>query len=194
MTRADRGRVRRDLVHHALDGEIELRPAEAAHRTGRAFVGHDDLVDHPTCSIGSRWWRARACGRSAPAWARADRRRDRPNARGDSRDDAVVVVGRPRSWSPGWARTGRREMLQPVLDPFDRLAGLARGDAQHHDIGKDGELGAERAAECDGLRWRSLEPGMRSARAITGMDRKRALEIGDDVVAAGVGSYSAITA
>ena len=84
----------RDRVHHALDREIELRPAKAAHRAGRAFVGHHNVVEDVDVLD--------AVGIGRQAMHAIDRRRHRraqigavvvPVRQPQANDDAVVVIG-----------------------------------------------------------------------------------------------------
>ena len=80
----------------------------------------------------------------------------------------------------------RREMFQPVLDPLDPPARLAREHAQHDDIGEDHQLGAEAAAGI--LRAAVAQGGGADAQGERHhrVHRKRPLEVGQHVEAAGL--------
>ena len=77
-------------------------------------------------------------------------------------------------------------MLQPVLDPLDRAARLAGEHAQHDDIGEDHQLGAEAAAGI--LRAAVAQGGGADAQGERHhrVHRKRPLEVGQHVEAAGL--------
>ena len=99
------------------------------------------------------------------------------------REDTAVVGdrGAQRRGPVGGGNRGG-QMLEPVLDPFDRAPGRARCRGDQHDVGEDALLDAETAA---GIRRRA------QPQAIAGhfqrprqhrMDAERALEIGEDIV------------
>ena len=176
-----------DLLHHALDREIELRPAEAAHRAGRAFVGRHDMVGDfevpDAVAVGGY------------AVHPVDRRRHRraqigavivPVGEPQAGDRAVLHVGGLDPGDPVGRDAGGRQMLQPVLDPLHRPPRLAGQHAQHDDIGEDRELGAEAAAGI--FRAAVAQGGGADAQGQRhhGVDRKRALKIGQHIEAAGL--------
>ena len=112
----------------------------------------------------------------------------------------VVPVGQPQSGDPALAGVGRldpgdavcrgaggRQMLQPILDPLDRPSGLAGQDAQHHDVGKDGQLGAEAAAGVPGAaKTQAVGAGAQRPHHDR-MQREGALKVGKHVETAGLG-------
>ena len=81
-------------------------------------------------------------------------------------------------------RRGRGEqMLQPILDPFDRTSRLARGEAHRDDVREDRLLDAEASAGIP----RAAQPQPRARNPQRQrhhrMQRERTLEVGQDVVA-----------
>ena len=80
------------------------------------------------------------------------------------------------------AETDAREMLEPVLDPFHRPAGDARGDADQHDVGKHALLDAEAAAGIGRGAQRSRLPGHLQRARHHRMHAERPLEIREHVV------------
>ena len=98
-----------------------------------------------------------------------------------------IVVGCCNARNAVWSCARGGEMLQPVLDPFDRAPRNPRSDAQHHDVWKQGELGAEAAA---GVRRTAVaQPAAWNAQRTRhhGVKRKRSLKIGNDIIAAAIG-------
>ena len=176
-----------DRLHHALHREVELGAAEAPHRARGAFVGEHhvvgDLQVADVVAVG---------GQAVHPVQRRRHRRAQVGA-------VVVPVGQPQRGHPAFAGMGgldpgdavRRgagggEMLQSVLDPLDRPPGSARQDAEHHDPGKDGHLGAEapagvlRAAKAQAVGAHAQRP--RHDR----LQRKGPLEVRQHVEAAGL--------
>ena len=82
------------------------------------------------------------------------------------------------------ARARGNQVLDPVLHPFDRAAGDARGERGEHDVGKHRELDAEAAAAVG----RDAQPQLRAGHAQRArhhrMGAERALEVRQHVVAA----------
>ena len=78
---------------------------------------------------------------------------------------------------------GGEEMLEPVLDPFDRPAGDARGQRGQHDVGKDRELDAEAAAAVGRDAQPQLRPGDAQGARHHRVGAERALKIRQHVVA-----------
>ena len=175
----------RDALHQPLDGEIELRPAEAADEARRHLVGQHAAIDHIDIGdvVGAGHRAVHAIKR--PRHRRAQERAivfelielEPENAalfgdRGLDRGDAVRAGAR------------RDQMLDPVLDPFHRPAGDLRRQPQQHDIGKHRKLDAETAAGIRRYAQPQFRPRHPQRPRHHRMHRERALEIRQHVVAA----------
>jgi hypothetical protein len=55
-------------------------------------------------------------------------------------DDALIVVGRLHARDAVRRSAGGRQMLEPILDPFDRPPGDPGADAEDDDVWEQSEL------------------------------------------------------
>ena len=174
----------RDARDEPLQGEIKLRAAEAANEARRHFVGEHDAVCHlDVCDV------VGAGHRAVHAVERSRHRRAQKRAVifeliELEREDAAVVGDRRLDFgNPVRPGTGGNQMLDAILDPFDRAAGDFRRQRDQHDIGKHRKLDAETAA---GIR-RNAQPQFRPRHAQRARHHRvhgeRALEIRQHVVA-----------
>ena len=173
----------RDGIHQPLQREIDLRSAEAAVKARRRLVRqHDTVADRHILDVvgtGHVAVHPIECGRLRRAQMGAAILNLIPVKRGDP------AIRRDRRLDPGLAigrRDASRQMLQPVLDPFDRRARDARGDAREDHVGKDALLDPERAtgigrcAQPQPVARHVQRPGHHR------VDREGALEIRGDVI------------
>ena len=174
----------RDAVDEPFEGEVHLRPAEAPVEPGGGLVGEDDAVadgevrdpvrpGHVAVGTVERGGLRRAQVGAAVVELIPAQRGDRAvsgDCRGKRRDP---VGGRGRG----------QEVLQPVLDPLDRAARLARGEAHRDDIREDGLLDPEAPARIP----RGAQPQFRAGDAQRPrhhrMQGEGTLEVGQDLVA-----------
>src|SRR5438105_4872657 len=137
----------RDALHEPLERVIDLRSAEAAVEAARRLVGEYHPVAHGDVT--------NVVGAGEVAVHAVERRRlGRAQVRTHvldlvpvERADAPVGLdrgGEPRDAVGGG--DGANEMLEPVLDPLDRPAAHARGDADQHHVRHEALLHAEAAA------------------------------------------------
>ena len=137
----------RDALHQPLDGEIELRAAEAADQARRHLVGEHDAVGH--VHIGD------VVGPGHGAVHAVERPRHRGAQEGavvfelvePQRQDAALLGHRRLDLGDAVRPRARGDqVLDPVLDPFHRAPGDLRRDGGEHDVGEHRELDAEAAA------------------------------------------------
>ncbi len=139
--------LHRYLMHDALNGVIHLRAAEAAHHRGRAFIGQNHPVpDRHVLDVVS------AGQNTMHAVERAGHRGPQERAvivelvEAEPGDRAVRLAGGFQFDHPVGRGGRRRQMLQPVLDPFYGPPDAFRGQANQHDIWENLDFHAEPAA------------------------------------------------
>ncbi len=173
----------RDALHEPLERVIDLRTAETAVEPARRFVGEHHAVAHRdvTDVIGAGEVAVHAVERRR--LGRAQVRTHVLDLVPVERADAAVVIDRRRK--PRHAVGGRDradKMLEPILDPFDRPAGDARGDADEHHVRHEALLDAEAAAGV-GRRAQAQPIARHLERARHHrVQAERPHEIGEDVV------------
>ena len=136
-----------DALHQPFQRVIDLRTAEAAIEPGRRLVGQDDAVAYQDVTDGV------GAGQVAVHAVKRGRLR-RPDmgadifelVPGERRDAAVGRDRRLQRHDAVGRRDRRGEMLEPILDPFDRPSAHPRGDRDQHDIGEHALFDAEAAA------------------------------------------------
>ena len=140
-----------DALHHALDAEVHLRPAEAPHHAARQLVGHHQAVGDGEVLDVVGAGQAAVLAVQRPRHGRAQigavvvqlvetEGRDLAVAgdRGLEADDAVG--GRRR----------RRKVFETVFHPFDGLPDHLGGGGHEHHIGEDRLLDPEAATRIPG--------------------------------------------
>ena len=135
-----------DGIHQPLQREIDLWAAKAAVKARWRLVRkHDTIADRQILDV---------VGTGHVAVHPVERSRLRRAQMGTAILDLIPIkCGDPairlnRRFNPGLPigrRNAGRQMLQPVLDPLDRRARDARGDACENHVGKDALLDSERA-------------------------------------------------
>ena len=173
----------RDALNQTLEREIDLRAAEPAIQSRRRLVGDDDAVaDREMTDV---------VGAGQVAVHAIERRRLRCAQMRAAildlipveREDTAVVGDRRRErGGPVGGGNRRGQMLEPILDPFDRPSRRPRGRGDQDDVGKNALLDAKAAA---GIRWRAQPQAV--ARNLERprhhrMDAEGTLEIGEHVV------------
>ncbi len=178
LGRIDLQLARRD-VHHALEREIELRPAIAAIEADRRLVGDNQLVLHRDVlhRIAAVAGRMHAIDRG---------RLGRPQIGthvGDvakfQADQLAVILERGRDRAGAVAR--RRcssQMLGAILDPLDGISQRAAHRGKQHDIGEHRLLDAEAAAAVGRRDEAQPIAGNLQRAGHQGLQHERALEVG----------------
>ena len=173
-----------DAVDQPLQCVVDLGAAKAAHQAGGCLVGHYHPVAHPhvgdvigTCEATVHTVKSGRFGRAQIGANLVDL------IPVQGQDAAVRAhIGR----DTGQSRRGRgcsTQVFQPVLNPFHRRAGLAGGQAHQHDIRKDRLLDAEAASGITRHAVAQLVARHLERQRHHRMQRKRAHEVGERVVA-----------
>src|SRR5512136_1292660 len=170
-------------MHQAFQAEINLRAAKAAHHPRRRLIGHHQLIGDAHVLYGIR-----AGHYTVLTIERSGHRRAQigtividllESKRGHG---AIIPYGGLRADHPVGSGDRGGEMLETILDPFDRPTGALRRDAHQHDIRKDGLLDAESAAGtgwCSDAQLRALAAQRLRHHWV---NRERTLKITENVV------------
>jgi hypothetical protein len=171
-------------MHHSFQREMDLRRPEAAHRSGRGLVGRNniDCFLHRRDGIGAGAEGMRPDGRCRHGRAQIGAvivpvmvpKRQHPPVLGIGRCDPAGPVGHG---------VGGGEVLQAILDPFDRPPRHTGCDAHQYDrhvenkLDPEGAAGVRRGAQAQAIARHAQRP------CHHGVQGEGPLEVREDVIA-----------